>query len=418
MLIVEDEPYLAEAIRDGLRLEAIAADIAGDGDTALELLSINAYDIAVLDRDIPGPTGDEIAKGIVASGSGMPILMLTAADRLDDKATGFELGTNGIAMTLTVVVFAKLLELAGVTPRARDVWAVLLVFGTWLLPYGIVSNNHGIAALLTAVLIWQLLLVEWRGATTARAAAIGCATGLLVAIELLPIISLLPLTLIYLATRRDLTRGHWLLIVSGISVPLVIEAALNVRVTGDIIPAGFHHELFNYPGSVFDDTSLTGNLKFESLGALASYAWTALFAGKGFFTFAPLPLLGLAAGLIEWRWWSRARGVQLLLIAAIVLSLAAALATTNNYGGEAVGFRHAVFLTPALVTLLLPWICEPVRFRRYATIAVAGASVMLMLIFAVRQPWSVLSVSSAPIGKWDEYVPIVARIVYGDLLSP
>ncbi len=94
MLIVEDEPYLAEAIRDGLRLEAIAADIAGDGDTALQLLSVNAYDIAVLDRDVPGPSGDDIARHIVASGSGTPILMLTAADRLDDKASGFELGAD------------------------------------------------------------------------------------------------------------------------------------------------------------------------------------------------------------------------------------------------------------------------------------------------------------------------------------
>jgi two-component system response regulator VanR len=93
VLVVEDEPYMAEAIRDGLRLEAIAADIAGNGDTALEMLSINAYDIAVLDRDIPGPSGDEIAQHIVASG-GMPILMLTAADRLDDKASGFELGAD------------------------------------------------------------------------------------------------------------------------------------------------------------------------------------------------------------------------------------------------------------------------------------------------------------------------------------
>src|SRR6201985_3741048 len=92
VLIVEDEPFMAEAIRHGLRLEAIAADIAGDGSAALKLLHINTYDIAVLDRDIPGPTGDEIAERIVASGSGMPILMLTAADRLDDKATGFELG--------------------------------------------------------------------------------------------------------------------------------------------------------------------------------------------------------------------------------------------------------------------------------------------------------------------------------------
>jgi two-component system, OmpR family, response regulator VanR len=94
VLVVEDEPLLAEAIRDGLRLEAIAADIAGHGDTALELLSINAYDIAVLDRDIPGPSGDEIATCIVASGTGMPILMLTAADRLDDKASGFGLGAD------------------------------------------------------------------------------------------------------------------------------------------------------------------------------------------------------------------------------------------------------------------------------------------------------------------------------------
>jgi two-component system response regulator VanR len=93
-LIVEDEPYMAEAIRDGLRLEAIAADIAGDGHTALGLLDINDYDIAVVDRDIPGPSGDEIAERIVASGSGMPILMLTAADRLDDKASGFGLGAD------------------------------------------------------------------------------------------------------------------------------------------------------------------------------------------------------------------------------------------------------------------------------------------------------------------------------------
>jgi two-component system response regulator VanR len=94
VLIVEDEPYLAEGIRDGLRLEAIAADVAGDGDTAWELLSTTTYDIVVLDRDIPGPTGDEIAGRIVASGSGTPIIMLTAADRLDDKASGFRLGAD------------------------------------------------------------------------------------------------------------------------------------------------------------------------------------------------------------------------------------------------------------------------------------------------------------------------------------
>lgn len=94
MLVVEDEPLMAEAIRDGLRLEAIAADIAGDGHEALELLHVNDYDVAVLDRDIPGPTGDQVAASIIATGSGLPILMLTAADRLEDKASGFGLGAD------------------------------------------------------------------------------------------------------------------------------------------------------------------------------------------------------------------------------------------------------------------------------------------------------------------------------------
>ncbi|MFL2001601.1 MULTISPECIES: response regulator transcription factor [unclassified Microbacterium] len=94
VLIVEDELYLAEAIRDGLRLEAIAADIAGDGDTALEQLAINTYDVVVLDRDIPGPNGDEIARRLAAEPASPRVLMLTAADRLDDKAAGFESGAD------------------------------------------------------------------------------------------------------------------------------------------------------------------------------------------------------------------------------------------------------------------------------------------------------------------------------------
>ncbi|MFC3686961.1 response regulator transcription factor [Aquipuribacter hungaricus] len=94
VLVLEDEPLMADAIRTGLRLAAIAADVAGDGDAALELLGHTTYDVAVLDRDVPGPSGDEVARHIVASGSGTPVLMLTAADRLDDKASGFELGAD------------------------------------------------------------------------------------------------------------------------------------------------------------------------------------------------------------------------------------------------------------------------------------------------------------------------------------
>lgn len=94
VLVLEDEPSLANAIRTGLRLEAMAVDLADTGDVALELLGLSRYDVAVLDRDVPGPRGEDVARAIIESGTGTPILMLTAADRLDDKSTGFEAGAD------------------------------------------------------------------------------------------------------------------------------------------------------------------------------------------------------------------------------------------------------------------------------------------------------------------------------------
>lgn len=80
---------MAAAIRDSLRLEAIVADVASDDKTALKLLTVTEDDVAVLDRDIPRPSADEVARSIVASASGTPILAPTAVDRLEGKATGF-----------------------------------------------------------------------------------------------------------------------------------------------------------------------------------------------------------------------------------------------------------------------------------------------------------------------------------------
>src|SRR2546423_15494442 len=67
VLIVEDEPFMADAIRDGFRPEAIAADIASDGEAALKLPRVNAHRIAPLHPAIPGPSGGAIAKRIRAS---------------------------------------------------------------------------------------------------------------------------------------------------------------------------------------------------------------------------------------------------------------------------------------------------------------------------------------------------------------
>lgn len=94
VLIVEDEPYLADAIRTALGRQAIAADIVGDGLAAMEAVSITEYDVVILDRDLPGLHGDEVCRRISASDSPTRILMLTAARRLGDTVSGFELGAD------------------------------------------------------------------------------------------------------------------------------------------------------------------------------------------------------------------------------------------------------------------------------------------------------------------------------------
>jgi two-component system response regulator VanR len=94
VLIVEDEPFLADSIQAGLRHEAIAADIALDGDGALERLSSTTYDIVLLDRDIPGVHGDDVCRVVTREHPGVRVLMLTAASRLKDKVGGFALGAD------------------------------------------------------------------------------------------------------------------------------------------------------------------------------------------------------------------------------------------------------------------------------------------------------------------------------------
>lgn len=333
----------------------------------------------------------------------------------------FSLFTNGLALALTAVVLARILARSGVEPATRDLAALLLPFGTWLLPYGIVANNHGISGFLLALLILLLLSTAWDGASRARIAATGVVLGLLCAIEVLPLISFAPLTVMYLMSRRDVGVRGWLAFAAAFAAPLLAHAVINVRITGDVIPAGFHHELFQYPGTVFTPESLSGTIKFQSPRELARYAWECLFAGKGFFSFAPLYLVALAAAMAAWRWWSRARGVQLVLLAGIPLSLGASLLTTNNFGGEAVGLRHCVYLTPAFLVFLIPWLApdgeRPTRSRQLV-LSVAFLSMATMLLFAVRRPWSVLTIDTHPIGTWDQYVPIVARLIRGDLFNP
>jgi DNA-binding response OmpR family regulator len=94
ILVVEDEPVLADAVADGLRADAHAVDVVNDGASALERLGVHDYDVVVLDRDLPVVHGDDVCRTLVADGASVRVLMLTAAADLDDRVTGLTLGAD------------------------------------------------------------------------------------------------------------------------------------------------------------------------------------------------------------------------------------------------------------------------------------------------------------------------------------
>ncbi|MFG2075728.1 response regulator transcription factor [Nonomuraea maritima] len=94
VLVVEDEPMLADAIAEWLREDTHAVDLAHDGETALERIAVNDYDVVVLDRDLPRVHGDDVCREMVASGVDARVLMLTAAAQLDDRVSGLSLGAD------------------------------------------------------------------------------------------------------------------------------------------------------------------------------------------------------------------------------------------------------------------------------------------------------------------------------------
>lgn len=94
ILVADDETALADLIATGLTRQGMAVDVAYRGDDADELLAVNDYDVVVLDRDLPGVHGDEVARRVASRGSVTRVLMLTAATTLSDRVHGLELGAD------------------------------------------------------------------------------------------------------------------------------------------------------------------------------------------------------------------------------------------------------------------------------------------------------------------------------------
>ncbi|HRZ39886.1 MAG TPA: response regulator transcription factor [Candidatus Omnitrophota bacterium] len=94
ILLVEDEIKIANFIERGLKEENYVVDVASDGEKAMFLAEINPYDLIILDIMLPGVDGITICRELRKKEISVPILMLTAKDRVRDKVLGLNSGAD------------------------------------------------------------------------------------------------------------------------------------------------------------------------------------------------------------------------------------------------------------------------------------------------------------------------------------
>lgn len=94
ILIVEDEPKIANSVKKGLEQEGFAVDVAKDGIEGYDFISTEPYDLVILDLMLPKMDGIELCERVRDDGSTVPILMLTAKSTTEDKIKGLNIGAD------------------------------------------------------------------------------------------------------------------------------------------------------------------------------------------------------------------------------------------------------------------------------------------------------------------------------------
>jgi two-component system copper resistance phosphate regulon response regulator CusR len=94
LLIVEDDPKLAEFVARGLRAQSFAVDLAADGREGQSLIDTYSYDLLILDLMLPHISGTELLRRVRQSHPSLPVLVLTARDATEDKVRHFEAGAD------------------------------------------------------------------------------------------------------------------------------------------------------------------------------------------------------------------------------------------------------------------------------------------------------------------------------------
>lgn len=94
VLLVEDDPMIGASAQTGLRQDGFSVDWVRDGAAAIAALAANTFDVVLLDLGLPGKSGDEVLKSLRRAGNDVPVLIVTARDKVQDRVAGLDSGAD------------------------------------------------------------------------------------------------------------------------------------------------------------------------------------------------------------------------------------------------------------------------------------------------------------------------------------
>lgn len=94
ILVVEDEVDILQALKQGLKKEGYAVDIADNGEVALELVDVNSYDLILLDINLPYVNGYDVLKRVREKNLDVAVIIASANREIEDRIKGLDLGAN------------------------------------------------------------------------------------------------------------------------------------------------------------------------------------------------------------------------------------------------------------------------------------------------------------------------------------
>jgi DNA-binding response OmpR family regulator len=170
ILLVEDDRRIARFVAKGLREQAYAVDVVGDGDEASYKLSINDYDAVILDVMIPGRDGFEVCRDLRSAGIAVPVIMLTARDTVQDRITGLDSGADDY-LTKPFAVAELLARLRALLRRGHVVRPATISIADLVLDTGAQRATRGGRALALTTKEYALLeyLAREAGRVVSRA---------------------------------------------------------------------------------------------------------------------------------------------------------------------------------------------------------------------------------------------------------